>query len=407
VKNLRPILFCNFPVVPYDANGNTTAEGGVNIQYNLLNLPQIVQLPGGRSIQNIYAAGGRKLKTITTDNTEYTDGTKTYNGNLVFDRNGELEYILFDEGRILHDNGSFTFEYHLRDHLGSTRVAFLADGTNTVVQENAYYPFGAPVTDLSWSGMSDNRYKREGKEYISDFDWNKYDFTGRTFDSWNSRALQVDPMAEKYYGMSPYALWGNSPMRFIDPTGMRIDDIPEDELDMKTFDTSKDRVVLDEIVITGEQSQGWWSSLWNSIRPLFDFFDFTGKGETQTGGIHFVSSSGGAAPTKTSALNAVETINIDDLLPAIGAANAGPFYHSPLDFASSLKNLKGTIEEMKDEKSNEYEDKKQATNLLNSSDRYEEVYFIRRKTNDTLATHIRVKDPYRDTSIYKKVIYID
>jgi hypothetical protein len=34
--------------------------------------------------------------------------------------------------------------------------------------------------DLSWSPKSTNRYLREGKEYISDFEWNKYDFTGRT-----------------------------------------------------------------------------------------------------------------------------------------------------------------------------------------------------------------------------------
>jgi hypothetical protein len=63
---------------------------------------------------------------------------------------------------------------------------------------------------------------REGKEYISDFDWNKYDFTGRTFDSWTLRALQIDPMAADYYSVSPYALWINNPLRVIDPTGMDI-----------------------------------------------------------------------------------------------------------------------------------------------------------------------------------------
>jgi RHS repeat-associated protein len=207
----------------YDASGNTTAEGSVAITYNLLNLPQEISLLGGRSIQNTYATGGRKLKTVTADNTEYTDGTKTYNGNLVFDKNNELEYILFDEGRILYnvDDSSFNFEYHLRDHLGSTRVAFVPAAQSTeVVQENNYYPFGAPISDLSWSPKSTNRYLREGKEYISDFDWNKYDFTGRTFDSWTLRALQVDIMAEKYSNVSPYALWIGNPIRIIDPTGM-------------------------------------------------------------------------------------------------------------------------------------------------------------------------------------------
>jgi RHS repeat-associated protein len=148
----------------------------------------------------------------------------------VFDINDELDYIIFPEGRILHNNGSYTFEYHLKDHLGSTRVAFTASpdpskgGEIEVVQENSYYPFGAPISDLSWSPKSTNRYLREGKEYISDFDWNKYDFTGRTFDSWTLRALQVDPMAAGYYSVSPYALWLNNPLRVIDPTGMWTDE---------------------------------------------------------------------------------------------------------------------------------------------------------------------------------------
>jgi RHS repeat-associated protein len=211
----------------YDANGNNTFEGTrTRVTYNEINLPQQVQLLGGRGIKNIYAADGRKLKTETRQGTEYIkEGTKTYSGNLVFDINDELDYIIFDEGRILYniDDSTFNFEYHLRDHLGSTRVAFVPTASGIeVVQENSFYPFGAPINDLSWSPKSTNRYLREGKEYISDFDWNKYDFTGRTFDSWALRALQVDPMATKYYSTSPYALWINNPLRVIDPTGEKI-----------------------------------------------------------------------------------------------------------------------------------------------------------------------------------------
>jgi hypothetical protein len=122
-------------------------------------------------------------------------------------------------------NGAVSFEYHLRDHLGSTRVAFSppSEGPGeAVVQENSYYPFGTPIADLSWSPKSTNRYLRESKEYISDFDWNKYDFTGRTFDSWTLRALQIDPMATKYYSTSPYALWLGNPLKFIDINGNEI-----------------------------------------------------------------------------------------------------------------------------------------------------------------------------------------
>jgi RHS repeat-associated protein len=211
----------------HDANGNNTFEGTrTRVAYNEINLPQQVQLLGGRGIKNMYAADGRKLKTEAKQGNEYVkEGTKTYSGNLVFDINDELDYILFNEGRILYnvDDSTFKYEYHLKDHVGSTRVAFVptAQGME-VVQENNYYPFGAPISDLSWTPKSTNRYLREGKEYVSDFDWNKYDFTGRTFDSRTGQALQVDPMAEKYYGSSPYALWVNNPVRVIDPTGKWI-----------------------------------------------------------------------------------------------------------------------------------------------------------------------------------------
>jgi len=142
--------------------------------------------------------------------------------------NKELDYILFSEGRIVNNEGDFAFEYHLRDHLGSVRVAFVPEeNEKTVTQINAYYPFGAPIADLSFSN-SDNKYLREGKEYIDDFDWNKYDFHARTFDSWNPRSLQIDPLAEKYYNISPYALWGNNPLRYVDPTGKSPEEIEEE-----------------------------------------------------------------------------------------------------------------------------------------------------------------------------------
>jgi len=113
----------------------------------------------------------------------------------------------------------------VKDHLGSTRVAFtpsLGGGQGEVVQINAYYPFGAPIAALSWVGTSDNRYKRAGKEYISDHSWNKYDYGWRAFCSWTLRSLQRDPMAEKFPWLSPYSLWANNPIRFIDPTGMEF-----------------------------------------------------------------------------------------------------------------------------------------------------------------------------------------
>jgi RHS repeat-associated protein len=233
------ILFYGFfALVSYDANGNNTFESTrVRVAYNAINLPQQVQLLGGRGIKNVYAADGRKLKSEAKQGSEYIkEGTKTYCGNLVFDINDELDYIIFPEGRILHNNGSYTFEYHLKDHLGSTRVAFTASpdpskgGEIEVVQENSYYPFGAPISDLSWSPKSTNKYLRESKEYISDFDFNKYDYSARYYDPYVAKFLNIDPMAGEYYSISPYAFVAGNPIKLIDPTGMIWDESSLEEV---------------------------------------------------------------------------------------------------------------------------------------------------------------------------------
>ena len=169
------------------------AEGSTSIAYNLLNLPSLVTLVGGRKIENTYAADGCKLATVAKDGLQFTEGTKTYNGNLVFDLNGDLEYVLFSECRILYSpiNESFTLEYALKNHLGSPCVVFVPNGNSKdVVQENDYYPFGSTFRSV---GSSSNRYFRENKERISDYDWNKHDYTGRYFRDSKCESIKEKP----------------------------------------------------------------------------------------------------------------------------------------------------------------------------------------------------------------------
>ncbi len=66
---------------------------------------------------------------------------------------------------------------------------------------------------------SSQPYKYNGKELDTDRGLNLYDYSARYMDPALGRFNTVDPMAEKYYPISPYAYLGNNPMKYIDPQG--------------------------------------------------------------------------------------------------------------------------------------------------------------------------------------------
>jgi hypothetical protein len=73
--------------------------------------------------------------------------------------NGSLKYILHDEGRIVVNGSSAIYEYHLKDHLGNTRVAFQENDDVKPVQSTDYYPFGLA---MNVNEASDIKYLYNG-----------------------------------------------------------------------------------------------------------------------------------------------------------------------------------------------------------------------------------------------------
>ena len=235
----------------YDNAGALVSDAGRGIartDYDLCGNPVRIQFTDGSVTRYIYSAAGEKLRVtyltavpnitvpiggtrelspseiLSADSTDYLLG-----GTLTM-RNGRIDKYLFDEGycqavKVPFNPGqdSFTFYYYDRDHLGSVRQVIEAEGTDqgTVVQKMSYYPSGLQFCNSTTdSDVQPRRYN--GKEYDKMHGLNTYDYGARQYNPVTARWDRMDPLCEKYYGVSPYAYCAGNPMNFIDPDGRKI-----------------------------------------------------------------------------------------------------------------------------------------------------------------------------------------
>ena len=87
-------------------------------------------------------------------------------------------------------------------------------------QTNEFYPYGDLFSTAGTASSNDNRYRFTGKE-LGD-ETGLYDFSARFLHTSLGRFTTIDPLAEKYPNISPYAYCNGNPVRYIDPNGMDI-----------------------------------------------------------------------------------------------------------------------------------------------------------------------------------------
>ncbi len=93
-------------------------------------------------------------------------------------------------------------------------------------------PYGETMVELG-GYQYHNPYKFNGKEL--DEETGLYYYGARYYDPKISLWLSVDPLAEKYPGVSPFAYTYDNPVRFMDPTGMEGETWDDDyKLNKKT-----------------------------------------------------------------------------------------------------------------------------------------------------------------------------
>ena len=205
-------------VFEYDPSGNLVKDGlnRLEFSYNCLNLMQTAETASGAlKAQFTYGSDGRKLSE------KARTGGFEYLGSLIYAYRGrilDLVQAVTDEGTIQ----SAGVNYFIRDHLGSVRA--VVDHTGKIVERNDYYPFGGRHENASLPLTGVNRYKFGGKETLEPVSLDMLDFGARFYDPRIARWNTQDPLAEKYFSLSPYNYCAGNPITLVDPTGMFMTD---------------------------------------------------------------------------------------------------------------------------------------------------------------------------------------
>ncbi len=248
----------------YDYSGNLIYDGLPSLTdghivssvfYNEQNLPYRVEISNDTSVAGTieYAytpAGQRNRKvwkqlngTILGDELYFMDIEGKKAGKFTIDSTGwlQVDYLNIYSGGELVGRYSPEAAYadepdsvvmYITDHLGSVRIALsdtlpnnfhlLDTEPSDIAYTATYLPYGSylpTATDLS--EIQDEEFT--GKALDDEFDLGWHYFGARFYRSrlgtWNA----VDPLADQYVSISPYAYVANNPIILVDPDGQAVE----------------------------------------------------------------------------------------------------------------------------------------------------------------------------------------
>ena len=227
----------------YDSNGNTTKDLHKNIsriEYNILNLPRRITYTDGSTATYTYSSLGEKLQVVYSTSrqtavqpatgvlgtaaetreeaTRSVTSTTDYCGDIIYNGSSVSRILLDGKGYLTLSGSTPTYHFFMKDHLGNTRAVVNQSGT--VKQEYQYYPFGKRWDDVYEYYKQPYQYNGKEMDEMHGLRW--LDYGARMYEPALGRFMTMDPMAEKYYSISPYAYCANNPVNAIDMNGDSI-----------------------------------------------------------------------------------------------------------------------------------------------------------------------------------------
>lgn len=236
----------------FDANGNMTSDRNKrihSISYNILNLPTEIKFNDGHTIRYTYDATGAKLQVEYLFNNEQfmgwdldepiTEITNDLNrigisdGDIVILPDSAIDFkpvtemtLQYSAGHVYRNgilervNNSYgywtggSFHYNILDYQGNIRAIIADDGT--LEEVNSYCPYGGL---MGVANLGVQQYKYGAKELDRENGLDLYDSKARWYDPLIGRTTTPDPLAEKYYSISPYLWCAANPIKYMDKNG--------------------------------------------------------------------------------------------------------------------------------------------------------------------------------------------
>jgi RHS repeat-associated protein len=185
----QSIALVNVPQI-VDKNEEVKPQSGINFVLYNSRMEVVKENTGVLLVEDKI----NEIQTLATD-------------NLIMQEAGFLEVYINNEAQtpVYYDN--FT----------------VAATTSNVVEVNAYYPYGMIIPGLSLMATPGkwNGYKYSAKELQKELGLGWLDLGFRMYDPVVGRFWNVDPIAEKFYHVTPYNYAENNPVTGIDLWGLQ------------------------------------------------------------------------------------------------------------------------------------------------------------------------------------------